>query len=93
MVKVKVAKAENESSTRSSKRGLYAMVAYYYPQYTLQDAEKLKARDLKLLINTAQRLKAVDYLNFTEIVAAPNSKDGKSIKKLVEKYESIIGNN
>ena len=90
MVKVKVASVKKSASVRSTKRDLYAMVAYYYPQYTFKEAENLKARDLNILIKTAQKLKAVDYLNLTQIVAAPHSEKGKAVDRLIDDYQSTI---
>lgn len=92
MAKVKVASVDKPASTKNTKRDLYAMVAYYYPQYTFKEAENLKARDLNILIKTAQKLKAVEYLNLTQIAAAPNSEKGKAVGKLIESYKSIIRN-
>lgn len=92
MVKVKVAKVEsNSASSKSSKRHLYAMIAYYYPQYTFKEAANLKARDLYELLRTAQKMKAIEYLNLTQIAAAPHSEKGKSVKRLMKSYEELIG--
>lgn len=90
MVKVKVAKLEDaDVGRKGKKRELYAMVAYYYPQYTFVEASKLKARDLLLLIKTAQKMKAVEYLNLTQIVAAPHSSKGAAVKKCIERYKDL----
>lgn len=90
MVKVKVAKLTNEADKKNSKRELYAKIAYYYPQYSLKSASELKFRDLKLLLNVAQKQKSIEYLNLTQIVAAPHSRNGAAVKKLLKQYDEVI---
>lgn len=74
---------------KTNKRELYAMVCFYYNQYTLKEAQKLPARDLILLIKTAQKLEAQKMFNLTQIAAAPHTKGGKSVKKLAEHFKNV----
>lgn len=90
MVKVKVAKLTDVTEKKNTKRELYAQVAYYYPQYSLKSASELKFRDLKLLLEVAQKQKSIDYLNLTQIIAAPHSKNGTAVKKLLKSYDEVI---
>lgn len=71
MAKIRVQRVDN-SASEISKRELYARVCYYYPQYNLQEAQKLPARDLYLLLQVANKLEAQHYFNMTQIVASPH---------------------
>lgn len=86
-VKQKLAKDDGDSN---SNRKIYALVCYFYPQYKLEDVEQMPARDVNLLIKTAHQQKATEYINHVQIAAAPHSKDGASIKKLIDQYKKII---
>jgi len=69
------------------KREVYAEVAYYYPQYTLEEVQNLPARDISLLLQTARRLKAMENFNLVQIVASPHTKKGQGVKKLSDHYK------
>lgn len=86
MVKIAAAKLP---SRKTNKRELYATVCYYYPQYTLKMVQDMAARDLNLLITTARRLEALKMYNLTQIVAAPHSKKGKGVSKLLEYFKKV----
>jgi hypothetical protein len=86
MAKIEVAKIPIK---RATKRDLYAMVCYFYPQYQLPEASKLPARDLYLLIKTAQKMEAIKMFNFTQIAAAPHSKKGSGVKKLADHFKRM----
>jgi len=87
---VRDAKAETLSPILGENRKLYAMVAYYFPQYRLEDVERLPYRDVALLINTAQRVEAERMYNLTMIASAPQSKNGKGVKTLMKHFKEII---
>lgn len=70
-----------------SKRELYATVCYYYKQYTLQDVEKLPARDVQLLLKVAMKLESARYLNLTQIAAAPHTEKGEGVQNLIDIYK------
>lgn len=86
MAVIQVAKVP---TSKASKRELYAMVCFYYNQYTLKDVQQLPARDLVLLIKTAQKLEATKMHNLTQIAAAPHSKGGRAVKKLAEHFKKL----
>lgn len=90
MAEVKVAKVVSDAKSNSSKRELYAMVAFYYPQYTLKEASLLPARDLYLLLKIANKMEAIRNLNMTQIIASPHSKKGASVNKLIQHFNKII---
>lgn len=88
MARIKVAKVQT-SAKKQSKRELYATVCYYYPQYKLEDAQSLPARDIILLINTAKRREAAYLYNLTAIAAAPHSKKMSEVKKLLNHFGNL----
>lgn len=84
-----VVKAAKVPTQKLSKRELYATVCYYYPNYDLRKAQKLPARDISLLVKTAQKIKAMEYYHLTQIAAAPHSKKGKAVSKLTKHFKKV----
>lgn len=74
-----------------SKRELYATVCYHYQQYTLKDVEAMPARDVRLLLKTAQQQQAALMHNLTLIAQAPHSKKQQNVKKLIEHFKKLAG--
>lgn len=68
-------------------RDLLAELCWYYPQYTLAIANKLPAKDVKLLLKMAQRKEAEKYYNLVQIASAPHTRGGQGVKKLSEAYK------
>lgn len=79
-----------DEDNSDSNRRTYALVCYYYPQYKLEDVEQMPARDVNLLIRTAHQQKAIEYINHVQIAAAPHTKKGEAIKKLIDEYKKLI---
>lgn len=89
--KVVVAQALPTSEVKeSSNRELFAAVAFHYPQYTLKQVAKLPYRDVKLLLETAQRINAEKFLTLTHIATAPHTKKGEGVKNLIKHFKKII---
>lgn len=65
------------------------MACYFYPQYKLAEISKIPARDLYLLIKTAQKMEAIKMFNYTQIAAAPHTKKGGGVKKLAEHFKRM----
>lgn len=74
----------------SGNRELYAAVAFHYPQYTLKAVAKLPYRDVKLLLETAERINAEKFLTLTHIVTAPHTKKGEGVENLTKHFRKII---
>ena len=72
---------------RESLRELYALVCWYYPQYTLKDVQNLPGRDVQLLLKTASKMEARQYLALTQIAAAPHTKKGQGVKNLITEFK------
>lgn len=87
---VREAVAEAKTPAFGENRQIYALIAYHYPQYKLEDVEKMPYRDVALLLNTARRMEAEKMYNFTLIAAAPQSKNGKGVKTLMKHFKEII---
>lgn len=85
-----VAKPISTAPKKNEKRELYAEICYFYPQYTLQEASKLPARDLNLLLKVAHKQEAVKFYNLTQIVASPHTKKGKGVDTLSKHFKEII---
>lgn len=90
MARVKVQRV-TPSNQGVSKRELYATVCYYFPAYKLTDVQELPARDVKLLLETVKKLEASKNYNLTQIAAAPHSKKGANVKKLLEHFQGLVG--
>ncbi len=68
---------------------LITRVCYHYPQYTLESAEKLTSSQVTALLIQAEKQRAIDWYNHTLIAAAPHSKKGKLVGKLLKQYKKI----
>ena len=68
---------------------LITRVCYFYPQYTLDEAEKLTDAQVTALLIQAEKQRAIDYYNHVLIAAAPHSKKGKLIDKLIKQYKAV----
>lgn len=90
---VRAAKVATLSSVMGENRQIYAMIAFYFPQYKMTDVENLPYRDVLLLMRTAQRIEAERMYNLTLIASAPQSKNGKGVKTLVKHFKEIIDRN
>lgn len=90
----KVVKAKPVSSARPPgydiDEACYRL-CYYYPQYTLHDAYNLRFDIVLGLLDTAMREKARDFAELTNIAAAPHTKKGQGVKKLMNEYKRRMG--
>lgn len=69
---------------------LITRVCYFYPQYTLETAEKLTDSQVTALLLQAEKQRAIELYNQTLIAAAPHSKKGKMVEKLIKQYRKVI---
>lgn len=70
---------------------LITRVCFFYPQYTLETAEMLTSDQVTALLVQVEKQKAIDYYNYTLIAAAPHTKKGEMVKKLIRQYKRIAG--
>lgn len=86
MAKIVVQKDTTQRSIKDPLRRVYATVCYYYPQYTLKEAEALPARDIELLLETANSVEQKNLFHLTRIETAPYTKDRKALSELQSEY-------
>ena len=85
-----IIKVQSIPQKKLNARRLLAQLCYYYPRYSFEEARKLPYKDVILLINTAQQEKALNYFNLTQIAAAPNTKNGGGVSKLIKHYQKEL---
>ena len=68
---------------------LLTRICYFYPQYTLETAEKLTNSQVTALLLQAEKQRAIDFYNHTLIAAAPHTKKGALVDKLTKQYKEI----
>ncbi len=68
---------------------LLTKVCYFYPQYNLETVELLTDAQVTALLLQAEKQKAIEFYNQTLIAAAPHTKKGKLVDKLIKQYKKI----
>lgn len=68
---------------------LITRVCYFYPQYTLEDAQLLTDSAVTALLLQAEKQRAIEFYNLTLIMTAPHTKKGKLVDKLLKEYKKI----
>jgi hypothetical protein len=68
---------------------LLTRVCYFYPQYTLETVNHLTEAQVNALLIQAEKQRAIELYNHTLIAAAPHSKKGKLVEKLIKQYKKI----
>lgn len=66
-----------------SNREKWATICFHYPQYTLEEASLLPARDILLLLDTANRIEAERELLLLNMIQLPHAKEGGKIAKRI----------
>lgn len=88
-IDVKPVRAPVSEDSSSEVVDLLTRVCYFYPQYTLESVEKLTDSQVTALLIQAEKQRATDFYNLTLIAAAPHSKKGKLVEKLMKQYKQI----
>lgn len=88
-VEVKPVRPPKIDNSEAEVVDLLTRVCYFYPQYTLEDAEKLTNSQVTALLLQSEKQKAIEYYNQTLIAAAPHTKKGKLVEKLIKQYKKI----
>jgi vancomycin permeability regulator SanA len=84
------AQVESTNPAFGENRTLYAIIAYHFQQYKLEEIEDMPYRDVALLLKTAQKIEAERMYNLTMIASAPQSKNGKGVKTLLEHFRKLL---
>jgi len=69
---------------------LITRVCYFYPQYDLNTAQELTDSQVMALLVQAEKQRAINLYNHTLIAAAPHTKKGKLVEKLIKQYRKIF---
>lgn len=68
---------------------LITRVCYFYPQYTLETAEQLTNSQVTALLLQVEKQRAIEFYNQTLIAAAPHTKKGQLVSKLLKNYKKV----
>lgn len=68
---------------------LITRVCYFYPQYTLETAENLTNSQVTALLLQAEKQRAIEFYNQVLIAAAPHTKKGQLVSKLLKNYKKV----
>ena len=87
--RIEVAKPQRGSEA-GKVEDLLATLCYFYPQYTFKQARSLPLKRVNQLLRVARQQEGIKYKNLTQIAAAPHSKKGEGVKKLMNHFDKII---
>lgn len=79
----------NDPDSDSDIVDLITRVCYFYPQYTLDTAQELTDSQVTALLLQAEKQRAIEFYNHVLITAAPHSKKGALVSKLIKQYRKI----
>ncbi|MEI7632351.1 MAG: hypothetical protein WCJ60_03440 [bacterium] len=68
---------------------LITRVCYFYPQYTLETAQQLTDSQVTALLLQAEKQRAIVFYNHVLIAAAPHTKKGQMVDKLIKQYKKV----
>lgn len=88
-VDVKPINEPKDESSDTDVVDLITRVCYFYPQYTLETADKLTQSQVNALLLQAEKQRAIEWYNYTLIAAAPHTKKGQLVDKLIKQYRNI----
>lgn len=81
-------------SSRELADDLIAKFCFNFPQYTFAQAKKLPYKRVVQMLRVARREEARRMFELMQVVAAPKTKKGSGVKKVLEYYQDIMeGNN
>lgn len=87
----KTFKAQQPPKKKSSYQDLLATFCCYYPQYKFHEADAMPYRRIVQMLRVAQVEQAKKMYELVQIVAAPHTKKGAAINKLLAHYKKLIG--
>lgn len=85
-----IAEPKDDDDSEAEIIDLLTRVCYFYPQYDLEAANKLADSQVTALLMQAEKQRAIDLYNMTLIVAAPHTKKGSLVEKLIKQYKKIV---
>lgn len=87
MVVVKVQKIPKKSLSHEE---LLMRFCFLYQQYTYEEAKKLPARRVSRMVTVARQENARTMYNIVRAIAAPHTKRGQEVKKILGELKEII---
>lgn len=88
---MKVLKAQTLPKREIKSEDLLTLFCLYFPQYKYHEARLLPYKRLIKMLTVAQKQEARKYYELTQIAAAPHTKKGSGVKKLLDRYKKVIG--
>lgn len=79
-----------EDNSEADVVDLITRVCYFYPQYNLETAQELTNSQVMALLVQAEKQRAINLYNHTLIAAAPHTKKGQLVDKLIKQYRKIF---
>lgn len=87
---MKAIKAQKVPKSEISVNDLLARFCYSFPQYTFAQAQRLPYRRVVQMLKVARKEEARKMYELMQVVAAPHSRKGSGIKKVLEYYKGIM---
>lgn len=87
---MKVINAQSIPQAKMSSEDVLARFCYHYQQYTYTAAQELPYKRIVHMLKIAEKEKARELLVMASISAAPHSKNGSGVKKVVKYLNKII---
>lgn len=88
-IEVKPLHEPQDNDSEAEVVDLLTRVCYFYPQYDLEAADKLADSQVTALLIQAEKQQAIMFHNLTLISAAPHTKKGALVDKLIKQYRKI----
>ncbi len=85
-----IIKAQRVPKKQVKPRDTLYRFCFYFPQYKYSEARKLPAKHVIGMLEVAQKERAKTMSDFVQIVAAPHTKKGSAVKKLIKHYKELI---
>lgn len=73
-----------------SARHVLARFCFYFSAYTYEEARKLPAKQVMMMLRIAEKENARKMYQLTQIVSAPQTKKGTGVKKMLDYFKNII---
>lgn len=89
---IKAQRAPEKEVSAQDVDNLLVRFCYTFPQYTFAQAQRMPYRRIEQMLTVARKEEARKFSELMQIVAAPHSKKGSGIKKMLEYYKGIMEN-
>lgn len=86
-----IIKAQKVPKKIESAEDIIARFCCYFPQYKFHEARKLPFIRIKKMINIWEKEYARRMIDLVNIISAPHTKNGSGVRKVIDRYKSILG--